>query len=227
MTRVQQRNRSTFFNGCPCHIVHNTSAAAASAFSCTTGFEVEDMMVDLYYWFDYSTKRKNKLAEYADFCNQEYRQIVKHVSTRWLSLEKSVTRTLTQYASLRSYFLSEQESSARFKRLKDAFSDPLTEVYLLFFQASLQIFLQLNLFLRREYPLIGSMNQTMKRFLRLLACKFISPVTVKAASAYEELLDPINHLNGKEIFSIYQSQNCSFFLITRRIKNFILSSDCH
>lgn len=92
MTRVQQQNRSTYFNGCPCHIVHNTSAAAASAFSCTTGFEVEDMMVDLYYWFDYSTKRKNKLAEYADFCDQEYRQIVKHVSTRWLSLEKSVTK---------------------------------------------------------------------------------------------------------------------------------------
>lgn len=80
MTRVQQQNRSTYFNGCPCHIVHNTSAAAASVFSCTTGFEVEDMMVDLYYWFDYSTKRKNKLAEYADFCDQEYRQIVKHVS---------------------------------------------------------------------------------------------------------------------------------------------------
>ena len=77
MARVQQRNRSTYFNGCPCHIVHNTSAAAASAFSCTTGFEVEDMMVDLYYWFDYSTKRKNKLAEYANFCDQEYRQIVK------------------------------------------------------------------------------------------------------------------------------------------------------
>lgn len=200
MARVQQRNRSTYFNGCPCHIVHNTSAAAASAFSCTTGFEVEDMMVDLYYWFDYSTKRKNKLAEYADFCDQEYRQIVKHVSTRWLSLEKPVTRTLTQYASLRSHFLSEQESSARFKRLKDAFSDPLTEVYLLFFQASLQIFLQLNLFLQGEDPLIGSMNQAMKRFLRLLACKFIAPVTVKAASTYEELLDPINHLNGKEIF---------------------------
>ena len=83
-------------------------------------------MVDLYYWFDYSTKRKNKLAEYANFCDQEYRQIVKHVSMRWLSLEKSVTRTLTQYASLRSYFLSEQESSARFKRSKDAFSDPST-----------------------------------------------------------------------------------------------------
>lgn len=199
-TRVQEKNTSVYFNGCPCHIVHNTASAASSAFSAATGFDVEDTMIDLYYWFDYSTKRKNKLAEYAEFCDQDYRQIVKHVSTRWLSLEKSVARTLTQYASLKSYFLSEQESTARFKRLKNAFTDPMTEVYLMFFQSALQIFLQLNLFLQREEPLIGTMDQAMKRFLRLLACKFIAPVTVKAAKTFEELLDPVNHLYGKEIF---------------------------
>ena len=199
-TRVHEKNNAVYFNGCPCHIVHNTASAASSAFSIGTGFDVEDMMVDLFYWFDYSTKRKNKLVEYAEFCDQEYRQVVKHVSTRWLSLEKSVSRTLAQYASLKSYFLSEQESTARFKRLKNAFKDPMTEVYLLFFQAALQIFLQLNLFLQREEPLIGAMNQALKRFLRLLACKFIAPVTVKAAKTYDELLDPVNHLYGEEIF---------------------------
>lgn len=115
-------------------------------------------------------------------------------------MEKSVSRTLPDYASLKSYFLSEQESTVRFKRLKDAFKDPMTEVYLLFFQAALQIFLQLNLFLQREEPLIDGMNQAMKRFLRLLACKFDAPVTVKAAKTHEELLDPVNHLYGEEIF---------------------------
>ena len=177
-----------------------TASAASSAFSIGTGFDVEDMMVDLFYWFDYSTKRKNKLVEYAQFCDQEYPQVVKHVSTRWLSLEKSVSRTLAQYASLKSYFLSEQEFTARFKHLKNAFKDPMTEVYLPFFQAALQIVLQLNLFLQREEPLIDAMNQALKRFLRLLACKFIAPVTVKAAKTYDELLDPVNHLYGEEIF---------------------------
>ena len=54
----------------------------------------------------------------------------------------------------------------------------------------------LNLFLQKEEPLIGAMNQALKQFLRLLACQFIAPVTVKAA----ELLDPVNHLYGEEIF---------------------------
>ena len=29
-------------------------------------------MVDLFYWFDKSTKRKGKVKEYFEFCNQEY-----------------------------------------------------------------------------------------------------------------------------------------------------------
>ena len=31
-----------------------------------TGFDVEDMLVDLYYWFDKSTKPKNQLSEFGD-----------------------------------------------------------------------------------------------------------------------------------------------------------------
>ena len=56
---------------------------------------------------DKSTKRKASLGEYCSFCSTEYRQIVKHVNTRWLSLERAVSRVLQQYEALKSYFLSE------------------------------------------------------------------------------------------------------------------------
>ena len=45
--------------------------------------------------------------EYCDFCDVNYRAIVKHVNTRWLSLERAVHRVLQQYCALKSYFLSE------------------------------------------------------------------------------------------------------------------------
>lgn len=64
-------------------------------------------MIDLYYWFEKSTKRKASLSEYCSFCDINYRKIVKHVNTRWLSLERATTRVLQQYDALRSYFLSE------------------------------------------------------------------------------------------------------------------------
>ena len=96
-TRILQRNPAVFFNGCPCHIIHNAAQRAGEAFSVACGFDIEELVVDLYYWFDKSTKRNNELRSYCMFCDQEYRTIIKHVSTRWLSLEIAVDRTLRQF----------------------------------------------------------------------------------------------------------------------------------
>ena len=128
-SRVLQENPSTYFVRCPCHMVHNTATKAAESFEAETGFDVEDMFVDLYYWFDKSTKRKNELSDYCEFCDVRYRAVIKHVSTRWLSLEYAVQRTLQQYPALRSYFLSSHETQARFQRLQQLFENPMTEVY--------------------------------------------------------------------------------------------------
>ena len=85
-----QRNPNVFFNGCPCHIIHNTAHKAGEAFTLHSGFDLEEFVIDTFYWFDKSTKRKNELASYCTFCDQAYRSMIKHVSTRWLSLELAV-----------------------------------------------------------------------------------------------------------------------------------------
>ena len=90
-TRVLEKNSSVHVNGCPCHIVHNTAAKAAETFSEVAGFDIEDFLVDLYHYFDKSSKRKVTLEEFCLFCEQEYRKIIKYVSTTWLSLEAAVT----------------------------------------------------------------------------------------------------------------------------------------
>ena len=55
-TRIFKRNNSIFFNGCPCHIIHNAAQKAGSAFAGFCGFDVEEFTIDIYYWFDKSTK---------------------------------------------------------------------------------------------------------------------------------------------------------------------------
>ena len=45
-------------------------------------------------------------TDFADFCDVAYREIVHHISVRWLSLQKAVDRALLQYPALKSYFLS-------------------------------------------------------------------------------------------------------------------------
>ena len=100
------------------------------------------------------TKAQSELAHFCSFCNTEYQQIVKHVSTRWLSLEFAVEQALKQYTPLQLYFLSSKESQTRFQHLKHLFQDPLNEVYLLFYQAIMPLFTAFNKLLQRETPCI-------------------------------------------------------------------------
>ena len=99
-SRVLERNSAIFFNGCPCHILHNAACKASDKLCSHCGFDVEELYIDIYYWFDKSTKRKNGLHEYCTFSDQEYRAMIKHVTTRWLSLELAVERVLKQFVSL-------------------------------------------------------------------------------------------------------------------------------
>ena len=58
MTRILAKNINIFVNGCLCHIIHTTANKAAEQFSEVSGFEVEDFLLDLFHWFDKSSKRK-------------------------------------------------------------------------------------------------------------------------------------------------------------------------
>ena len=157
-TRIEARNSAVYFNGCPCHIIHNAAQKGADQFSVASGFDIEEFVVDLFYWFNKSTKRKNLMQEYCHFCDHSYRAIVKHVSTRWLSLELAIERSLKQFQGLSSYFRSEEESQARFRRLQEHFQNHILEVYLLFFQSVLPALTNANKFLQCEEPLIHALQ---------------------------------------------------------------------
>ena len=187
MTRVHQVNPSVYFMGCPCHISHNTANTAAEAFCQHTGFDVEELVVDIFYWFDKSTKRKSSLEEYCCFCDVGYKQVIKHVSTRWLSLETAIERILKLYEGLKSYFLSESCSQARFQRLQSLFSDPVTEIYLLFYQSILPVFNHFNLFLQREDPCIHLVYDHCHSLLKKIMCKFVRADVIRASTCLSEV----------------------------------------
>ena len=87
--RCKARNPNIFVAGCLCHLA---DIAATEG----NGLNVENVLIDLYYWFDKSSKQKGKLLEYFEFCDQEYQNILKHVFTHWLSLEHCIERALKE-----------------------------------------------------------------------------------------------------------------------------------
>ena len=151
-SRAREKNKNVIIADCPCHKLHNASGKAGTVFSEVTDFDVEDHCVDVFYWFNKSSKRKKILKEYYEFCDTEFQEVIKFISTRWLCLELCINRELKKYEGLKSYFLSENFPDARFKRLHRSYADPMTEVYLLFHHATLPCFTNFNKLLWREDP---------------------------------------------------------------------------
>ena len=200
MTRIRGVNSRVYFMGCPCHIAHNAASNAADFLRKDTKFDVEELLIDIFFWFDKSTKRKSSLQEYCCFCDIEYRKIIKHVSTRWLSLLTAIERVLKQFSGLKSYFMSESFSQARFIRLGDNFSNPMTEIYLLFYQSVLPIFTCFNLLLQREDPCIHLVFDQCEKLLSKLMGRFVLTTALSAASSPKKVDYLNNQLSDRDIF---------------------------
>ena len=69
---------------CPCHLAHLCVQKGAKALS----MQVDNFVIDLFYHFKRSVKRKATLRDYMEFTNTEVKKIIKHAPTRWLSLGK-------------------------------------------------------------------------------------------------------------------------------------------
>lgn len=204
-TRVLAKNSATYVMGRPCHIMHNTAGKASQAFGAASGFDVEDLCVDIFYWFDKSTQRKGLLADHYEFCNLEYRTVMKQVSTRSLSLEMAINRNLQQNPGLKSYFLSDHASQARFKRFEKPFKNQMTELYLMFYSNVLPTFTHLNQFLQREDPCIYLLEDQFNKFLQKHLGRLLKISAIRAAGKLSEVdfTDEDNQLADNDLAAGY------------------------
>ena len=65
---------------------------------------------------------------------------------------------------------------------------PVSEVYLLFYQAILQGFTHLNKLLQREEPIVGVISTQINEFLKKLLGKFVTVAAIRDALASGDIL---------------------------------------
>lgn len=95
------------------------------------------------------------------------------------------------YQPLKSYFTSCGEKQPRVKRLRALFENPMTELYLLFYQYVLTQFVEFSLFLQREEPFAHLLDEQMNSFLKKLLVKFVQVKEIKRVASLLEI-DLIN-----------------------------------
>ena len=59
-SRFLKTDENIFIAGCLCHLPHKAASNSHDAFSEYIGINVEDVMADLFNWFDKSNKKKGK-----------------------------------------------------------------------------------------------------------------------------------------------------------------------
>ncbi|XP_060771465.1 uncharacterized protein LOC132882206 isoform X3 [Neoarius graeffei] len=113
---------------------------------------VEDLLIDTYYYFHGSSKRREEYKEFQIFTGVDMEEVLKHVSTRWLSMERCVGRTLSQWPALQAYFNSSdgEEKSGRVKRCADACASEEMKLMYYFLQYALTKLNKFNIFFQPD-----------------------------------------------------------------------------
>uniref|UniRef100_H2ZST0 DUF4371 domain-containing protein n=1 Tax=Latimeria chalumnae TaxID=7897 RepID=H2ZST0_LATCH len=126
---------------CRAHIVHNAVRRALNELSV----DIETVVLKVYGFFSVSAKGREDLKEFFDFLDVQWREILRRVTTRWLSLNPAVSRMLQNWVAIKSYFISVGEDCPKQiqKVLKLAKHDDIqdtVEMCLLFCNNILNIF---------------------------------------------------------------------------------------
>lgn len=107
MSPLKESHENIAIVGCCCHLIN----LAAQKGSACLPVNVDEVLVDVFYYLEKSSKRKDKLKAFQSLHDVEAKKILKHVSTRWLSLGRSLKRFVEQWQPLLSFFHGEVKPS--------------------------------------------------------------------------------------------------------------------
>lgn len=97
----EKKHRDLLQRNCHAHIVHNTVKHALNNLTVN----VENVVFKVYNHFSISAKWREYLKEICEFCDVEFQEILRHATTRWLSLNPAIHRLMQTWIALKSYFI--------------------------------------------------------------------------------------------------------------------------
>ena len=161
---------------CICHLVSLCVKSAVKGLP----LKVDDLLVDIYYHFRNSVNRVVSLQEFAEFCCVEFKCILKHCETRWLSLRRAINRTLEMWDPLLSYFTShvDVEKPGKVKTIFTLMSRPSTKLWLCFL--SNVVFDRFNIFFQTsKISTAHKLHGECVRLLKTVLGFFVKPQLIK------------------------------------------------
>ena len=105
---ICEQQPHVFLQGCPCHLVHLAAEKASKQLQMSV-----DFLIDFFYYMDKSSKSVLELKECQTQCGTKAHKILKHATTRWLSLGQCIGQCtghlLKQWPALQVFVNKEAE----------------------------------------------------------------------------------------------------------------------
>ena len=191
-----------YFSGCVCHLIHIGARKGASCLPLDVG----QLLIDLYYYLDKSSKRQHSFKKWQLLHELKEQKIIKHVNTRWLSIQKCLPRVIESWDALYSFFKEEEKNAkgsaekSTTGHLKHVFQSKTSKAYCIFLLDALEPFMSINTMLQTEQPLIQCTKSLLLKFFRQILVRFVKPSALLYKSASDVDLDQAcNIKDDKEI----------------------------
>ena len=123
------------------HVAHNAFHFGLKEY----GSEVDQLCLDLLYWFTQSPCKQEDFLEVLQEMELEEKYFIRHVRSQWLTLGPATERVIRHYAAVCDYFLKqllskEHEKNDNYRRICACLKDKNTITKLKFVASLANIF---------------------------------------------------------------------------------------
>ena len=101
---------------CPIHIANNAFNKMLSTLS--PFINLDQLASDLHGFFSKSAARRIEYSQSESITEISSKFMIRHVKTRWLSLEKVLVRVIEQWPNLKEYFLNTIKADPDIKNIE-------------------------------------------------------------------------------------------------------------
>eukprot|EP00117_Sycon_ciliatum_P019217 scpid92565/ scgid17493/ Zinc finger protein 862 len=136
VSRILEKQPKVYSLAYVCHLAVLGAAAGLEVLPIS----IDMLLVDIFYHFKHSSKRWQEFSDVlADFEDIAPMRVLKHCTTRWLSLERATTQLLALWPALHTYFDREAETgNERMKRIAELLGRAETKLYVNFVSFALK-----------------------------------------------------------------------------------------
>ena len=182
-TKLKNHFSTSFISMGSCAL-HTTNNAFGEGIKCLKAvIDLDQFAIDMHFFFKYSSARREDYAKMEGLTSVVAVYLLRHCSTRWLSIDRVLVRIIEQFDNLYEYFINQVpllkhfkqdiKDTARYQRIKKNLTSKTTLAYMSFVVYIAHDFKKFIVPFQTREPMIHMLHIKMLKMLQDILLKFV------------------------------------------------------